>query len=269
MTDHISFSEFATLAQCETKWWYGYNERLEDKGDKKAAYKGTLLHLGANRWLAGLGATLPREWTDDHSGENMLLSDFDLDVVSDAEWLLARYEVSYGSEPPSSWTVISTEETLSMTLPSGTLVTGRTDGLIEIDGELWLREVKSYGDVHRLDRIHVEPQPTIYYSLVEEKYGKRPFGILYDGIYTYRWKRDEHHADDSFERRFIDRNAEALRVGTAYLDAAVGRRIDLIGGGIDAAMPNVSRDCSWCGFKAECWERLSGGEAGSGDLEFA
>jgi hypothetical protein len=224
--------------------------------------------------LRGHGATLPAVWHDDINtggkpGEErtLTLKDFDPEIVASALWLADRYEKTYGPKPPADWKVISTEEWLTAEY-HGVKIVGRTDGLFEDgEGRLWLREVKSYGRKGRLNTIGVEPQLTIYYMLVEQKYGRAPDGIMFDGVYTYRWKptmptqaalieereqrdptfatwrksdqRDwareqvaahpgiERPAEESFTRAWPDRDEDQLRTGLRYLSAAIERRTRL------------------------------------------
>lgn len=194
-TELINYSEFNTLTDCERRFVYQYVLNEAEGGEKRGLHLGTLCHLWHGRWLMGHGATLPEVWTDDINtggkpGEQrtLSLSDFDPALVERALWLAARFELHYGSAPPSSWHVISAEEWLTREFPWGTLV-GRTDGFVEIDGQLWLIEVKSYGSKPGpLAYCQVSPQLGCYSLLAEAKYGKLPFGILYQGIYTYQWK---------------------------------------------------------------------------------
>lgn len=301
----INYSEFSTLTQCERKWAYAYLLGEEEEGAKKGLHLGTLIHLWHGRWLIGLGATLPREWTDDINtggkpGEvrTLRLTDFDPELVERALWLAERFTAHYGQSPPSSWTVISAEEWMTRDFGDFTLV-GRCDGLVEIDGQLWLIEVKSYGArPGPLAYAQVSPQLGCYSLLAEEKYGKRPFGILYQGVYTYQWaaktmnlkdieafllenpanatasKKDLRSAakalqprmllpdrapEESFEQIEVELGDAHLDTAQQYLAAAIKRRNEV------AAMPhegipNVGRDCSWCGFKPRCWNELGGVE---------
>jgi hypothetical protein len=197
----INFSEFWSLTGCEQRWAYGYLRGQEEPGERRALHQGTLIHLGLDRWNRGMGANLPGEWTDDINtggkpGEErtLRLADFDPEVVDNALWLLGRYRDHYGAGPPSSWLMIDSERWLSTALDELKLLVGRTDGVLEIEGDdeipdgLWLLERKSYGGKGRLDYVHVDPQLVIYSMLVEAEYGRKLTGVVFDGIYTYHWK---------------------------------------------------------------------------------
>lgn len=193
MVTSMHFSEMATLASCERKWAYRYALGSDEEAGH-AAHLGTLLHVGTASWLNGDGVELPARWdAPSHTNgaepgdrEMYLLADFAPEVVAKARWLLNRYQAHYGSVPPSHWNVISTEQWLTAETPWGTLA-GTADAIVEIDGELWLIEHKSYGAKGRLDWVQIDPQLGVYDLLVEANYGKPAFGILFDGIYTYRW----------------------------------------------------------------------------------
>jgi hypothetical protein len=305
----INYSEMSTLARCEMQYVYAYKLGVAEAADtnKRGLHRGTLIHLGGDNWLRGEGARLPETWTDDINtggkpGEmrTLSLSDFDPEDVARARWLLARYEQHYGSRPPSSWNVISSEEWLTTTVTVDGVtyrIVGRTDGLIEIEGMLWLRELKSYGSRGRLKTVHVEPQPTIYKRLVEDNYERELFGVMFDGVYTYEWALkkptqaqlieqhiangglpfptkkaaqewareevahhpgfQEHGPEESFERVFTDRSEVQVELTEKVLAAAIKRRNTLET--LDDAIPNVGQQtCNSCGFKARCWARLAG-----------
>jgi hypothetical protein len=195
LVEAINYSEFTALATCERKWAYAYIFGEQEEGARRGLHLGTLCHLWHSRWLQGLGATLPEVWTDDINtggkpGEERTLSltDFESELVTRATWLAGRFVACYGAEPPSSWNVISTEEWLVRDFGDFGLV-GRTDGFVEIDGQLWLIEVKSFGSrPGPLAYAHVSPQLGCYGLLAEARHGHTPFGVLYQGIYTYQWK---------------------------------------------------------------------------------
>lgn len=315
----INYSEFRTLADCEQRWVYGYRNREEEVGERRGLHLGTLLHLGSELWLTGQyadGVWLPPTWTDDINtggkpGEErtLHLHDFDAELVDRALWLLGRYVKHYGLVPPSDWQVISSEEWARAT-GTGSAggqayeIVGRTDGLIRIDGKLWLREVKSYGSKGRLKYVHVDPQLVIYTMLAEYTYGEPVFGVLYDGIYTYRWvpskptqaalieeaERDgqqwptkkaasqwakltqerhpgvERSPAESFERRYIDISAAQRTVGVRYLMAALRRR-DVLQAEPEEALPNIGQSCNSCGFRPRCWAERGDDETDQFEIE--
>lgn len=190
-----NYSELNTIAMCERRWAFGYELHKEEEGKKVGLHRGTLLHIGKGRWSTGLGATLPEEWEDDmgpggRPGEQQryLLSDFDPDVVESARWLLDRYAAHYGDAPPPDWKLLATEPWLSGMI-GGEKVVGRADNLWEIDGNVWLDETKSYGSKGRTAFLAVDPQPSIYFTLVKQTFGLDIHGILWDGIYTHRYAK--------------------------------------------------------------------------------
>ena len=302
----INYSEFNTLTSCERKWAYQYVLNEAEEGARKGLFLGTLCHKWHERRLLGLGATLPSEWTDDiepggKPGEAQViaLASFDPELVTRATWLAGRFVECYGAEPPSWWTVISAEDWMTREFTWGTLV-GRTDGFVRIEGKLWLIELKTYGArPGPLAYAQVSPQLGCYSLLAEAKYGERPWGIIYQGVYTYRWKpivptqasliemmkatpeggcasaRDlkaaaklmqadpnrwtERPAAESFDQIEVELGDEHLRTAETYLQSAVNRRDDLLEHGMQA-LPNVGRDCSWCSFKTQCWFDLGGVE---------
>lgn len=306
MNPVINYSEFAALAACETKWGYGYLLGDQETGPRRGLHLGTLIHLWGDRWLRGLGATLPASWTDDINtggkpGEvrTLTIDSFEPELVERALWLAERYMQHYGDTPPKGWEVVSSEEWLTATVVVGgkefTLV-GRTDGLVRINGLLWLRELKSYGSKNRLDTIHVEPQPSVYYKLVEANYGEPPFGILYDGVYTYQWALKKPTQGVLIAERAMRDTEFALLAKKAQTEWARGaveqhpgvqehppedsfrrewpdrspeqieiamRHLQVAIGrreqitSLDDTMPNVGSACNSCGFKPKCWARLT------------
>ncbi len=190
------------------------------------------------------------------------MAEFDPELVERAGWLAGRFVEAYGPVPPSSWTVIGAEEWMTRRFDWGLLV-GRTDGLVEIDGEPWLIELKTYGSrPGPLAYASVSPQLGCYCLLAEAKYGRRPAGVLYQGIYTYQWKRATpvRLPEESFDQLQVELGSDHLLTAQLYLASAVDRRRRLRDAPYDA-LPNVGNGCGWCGFKARCWSELAGVEA--------
>lgn len=209
MTDEIrtdwettSFSELATLATCEEKWYRRYVLR-EPSESGPAALKGTLWHEGTGALLMGgtlddahvaMKAALAEEGIDPR-----LVDDKTREAVEDAWWLVERYSRHYAVQLKQV-KVVAHELRLARDLTYFTrdgwkkvTVKGNLDTLVDFGGRLWLREAKSSGRKDVLDTAYVAPQITLYWWLVEEMdlaalgYDKL-YGVLLDYAYTYRWK---------------------------------------------------------------------------------
>lgn len=245
----ISFSELSTLAHCEQKWWYRYEEELEGGDQSNALYLGKLVGILTAQLRAGLSWQLSSAWDDEWPEE----------VIYTAQWLMERYEAHYG-DPLTEGAlvasrVVATELELTATLPSGLQVYGFVDQLIEDhEHKLWLVERKTMKDWGRLDYISADPQLTIYAWLVREN-GWNVTGIAYDAIKTYRWKRDEHPAADSFQWLWLDRSEDQIQAALSEIGAAAHRRQNLAKG----AWPlhNVGPLCRTCFYRERCWEEMA------------
>lgn len=266
----ISPSELSTLAQCEWKWHFKYEQEEEDPPGP-ALQLGTLVHKWGEAWHSGEGAVLPSYWVDDYlvyvkgvapKDAIVHLSDFPEETIVTAEWLAGRYEEHYGPRPPENWEIIATEPFIPFDFGDGVQVICRADHLIRIHDDeeyegLWLREMKSYGRNSRLELTTISPQETTYLIGAEEAYGERPRGILFDGVYTYQWVKPRP-AVDSFQRIWTNRNEEQVQLALRQLGAAVDRKYELIGQPITSALANVGPLCTSCNFKHQCFQRMLG-----------
>lgn len=178
-----SYSELSTLADCEMKWLlrYGGPEYVPSEPGV-AMQKGTLVHTGVGALMKGLPAVEIVRLMEDEA-EKMGV---DLQTYEDAGWLVDRYRRHY-SGLMANVTVEHAEKELKAKLP-GTSVTirGFVDELWIIDGKRWLVERKTMADWRRMNLVTVDPQVTLYYWLAQQN-GLEPYGIVFDGIRTYRW----------------------------------------------------------------------------------
>jgi hypothetical protein len=143
----------------------------------------------------------------------------------------------------------------------------------------------------------VSPQLGCYSLLAETAHDVIPYGILYQGIYTYRWKptvptqaslidemkaagateplKDlklaakamqadpnrwaERDPSESFDQLEVELGVDHLVTSQRYLRAAVDRRRRLTAVPT-LALPSVGAHCRNCGFKPRCWNDLGGVE---------
>ncbi len=147
----MRFSESGALAMCEQKWHYTYQELQEAPVVTRGLHLGTLLDVAIGNWWERARPLLPDSWTDHYllargaKPEDAVrhLDTFANDVVDDAEWLINRYLQHYGEQPPEDWKLLMTQQEIAWR-HKGTLIGQRLDGVVEIDGQLVLLEVKSY-----------------------------------------------------------------------------------------------------------------------------
>lgn len=251
----IDFSSLQNLAGCQWRWYYRYVLGGPDKPGP-AAQLGTLLgDLTALFWEGNDWRSFLKET------EREILLSLATGAVEDAfaslpewvgraEWLMERYEEHYGAERDSV-KVLGTEVFFNLRLPGryGYLV-GAIDQLWEIDGRVWVREGKTFSDFSKLDQ-HERSHQTTFYLWAARQLGYDPWGILLDGIRTFKWKRDVHPAADSFERRWLDRGDE--HVANAIREADIGLQLarELIAGRL-RPLRNISDACGWCPYRNEC-----------------
>lgn len=187
----ISFSEANTLANCEWKWDYVYRQGHD--GDVSfAMLKGTAAHeLAAKWWESGdVSSALSPETVDEIV---RCQGGMGVEAVLDwADWMMRRY-AEYHEDLRNSMDVVEHELTLTAILPGTKIpVVGRIDGVYanKTTGELYAVERKTYGRRDRLDYLTVDPQVSLYYWVLQQN-GYDITGVMYDGIYTYRWKPEK------------------------------------------------------------------------------
>jgi PD-(D/E)XK nuclease superfamily protein len=248
----IDFSSLNTLTSCPKRWHYRYVQGLPEDASAALTF-GSLMHeLWGEFWRGSLWqATLKAEvqaWQDANPEAEFVPEYFDK-----AFWLMSRYETVYGPERRDI-KVIGVEVPFRVRLPGryGWLV-GRIDGLFEIDHRLWVAEFKTMADWTKLDTYTWDPQVSLYYWAAQQM-GYEPFGILVDAARTYRWK-GERPAEESFDRRWVDRNPEHLVA--AIEEAKTGLTMaKLFIAGTVKPYRNVTRDCAWCPYRNPCVAEL-------------
>jgi hypothetical protein len=155
-------------------------------------------------------------------------------------------------------------------------------------------ERKSYGRRDRLFTVEVDPQLTLNLWVLAQN-GIPCVGIVFDGIYTYRWKPEkptqavmmetlltegpvyttlsktelrerakwaiESHPGidrppvESFDRLYLDRTSAHIDAALDEVRASIQRRNALRRGA--TPQRNISSWCKSCAQRPVCWERLA------------
>lgn len=247
----IDFSSLSSLASCQWRWHQRYVLGGPD-APGQAAMLGTLmgdltgLFWERKDWEPYLKET-QRQFVEAQVNEEWASVP---EWMDKAGWLMERYEEHYGPER-AEVRVLGTEVWFKLRLPKryGYLV-GAIDQIQEIDGKVWIREGKTMGDWSKMDQ-HERSHQTTFYLWAAQQLGYEPWGILLDGIRTYRWKRDYHPPADSFERRWLDRGP--VHIENCIREAGIGLSLarELIAGRL-SPLRNIGDQCGWCSYKNEC-----------------
>jgi hypothetical protein len=293
-----SHTELSLLARCEMAWKLRYVDGI--RGEASDAMRlGTLVHIAAgaiNRggdWRRALAEKIAEDGADANLVDVDSLDEIEgAEVPAKAAWLAKRYEEHYAEER-STIEVVHTELDLTADLPD----TGQVHQAIidevwrDAAGDLWVVERKTYGRGDRITYVEVDPQLTNNLWVARAN-GIDAVGIVWDGIYTYRWKPEkptqkalieaggwpdelttkaaiqawakaevakhpgiERPPSESFTRFWLDRTDEHLAAAQQDIGASVRRRAELRAG--EQPVRNIGSDCDWCSQRTVCWEMLA------------
>lgn len=293
--DWTSHTELSRLAHCEMSWKLRYIDGIKSE-PSDAMRLGTLVHHGVaalNRgsdWRKTLAADIAEEGADPAL---VVLEALDADTpASTAVWLLERYS-RYYEDDRAGFCVTETELELTATLPDGQTHLAYVDEVWEDNnGDAWIVERKTFGRGDRIAWVEVDPQLTL--NLWVARANNIPaVGIVFDGIYTYRWKPEKPtlaqieeklircgfqgtkkelreqargvQADestwtdrpdaDSFTRLWLDRTDEQIEAALADVVGTLERRETIRAGG--RPVRNIGPHCMRCDQRTKCWEMLA------------
>ena len=188
-----SHTELSTLTQCERRWWYSYVLKIRGEASLPMILGSTMgvtcdAFWRGDNWEEVIAALVCEEGAD--------IDSIDVDTITEepyatAVWLMRRYERHYEYMRPKV-KVIAQELDCRATIP-GTKFKHQAiiDEVWEIDGRNWMVERKTYGKTDKLAMVDVDPQLTNNLWVAREHTGMKFAGIIFDGIYTYRWKAEK------------------------------------------------------------------------------
>lgn len=285
-----SHTELSTLSQCEMRWHMKYVEKMEFPASPQMEL-GSLVGRLTNVFWRGENwrQALAEEVCEDGADvDSIVVETLEEQPYADAVWLMERYERHY-AHMLKDVRVIADEYDARASIP-GTRQKHQAivDNLWEIKGKLWMVERKTYGRTDSLDMVDVNPQLTNNLWVARTALGVDIEGIIFDGIYTYRWKaqkptqkdmieeaaaagtkmtRDEARAaveahpgvdrpdGDSFTMLYLDRTAKHIDAAQDEIRAQLKRRDALRRGALP--MRNLTTWCNNCPARATCFERLA------------
>lgn len=293
-----SHSELSTLAQCEMKHHLRYVEHLKgDDGDAlilgRLVDKAGAAFWRGDSWEDALICEVAAPGVDPRDVDPYIWDSIDeMHVEAKAYWLMQRYARHYESML-ASVKVVAQQLDVRAKIPGTAQVhQAIIDDIWEVNGRYWMVERKTYGRNDRVDMVEVDPQLTNNLWVARAN-GYDCVGIVFDGIYTYRWKTEkptltqleaeitagdwgggtkqelralakqlqERHPgvdrpdEDSFTQLWLDRTPEHIAAAQKDIRAGISRRNALRRGA--TPVRNLGPLCKNCGQKPECFGRLA------------
>lgn len=219
-----SHTELSTLTQCERRWRYQYIDKI--RGDKSLPMiLGSTMGVTCDAfwrhedWRMALAVIICEAEAEAGGYEPSPPDAIDLDQVTaepyaTAYWLGQRYERFY-ADMLDEVEVEYTELDCRAKIPGTTQVhQAIIDNIFKIGRRRYMVERKTYGKTEKLDLVDVDPQLTNNLWVAREHTGLKIDGIIFDGIYTYRWK-----AEKPTQQQLIDEAlaAEGFPVGVSTM----------------------------------------------------
>lgn len=267
----VSFSELNTFATCEERWYQNYVQRRQGEPTNPMRF-GTVMHWLVNEWWET--GKVPFAWRAGEA-EEVTLPEHGKLSYDDADWLMDRYVEHYTPMRESELHVdpehhgeTSLGATLFVPGVGEVELWGTPDGFLRAPTtrRRFLVERKTMADWRRMEMIDVTPQETLYVWLAREN-GIQVDGVLFDAIKNYRWTRDKHPANDSFQHAFLYRDEEQIAGALRWATSIIQRRYDLYPAAhVGRITPIVKmqpiknlsmQTCGGCTYQDTCWESLS------------
>jgi RecB family exonuclease len=209
----LTFSALNTFRNCPRKYKHRYVDHLQPREKPENLSFGSVIHGALDRWYRLAG--------DENRMWNVL--DFidtqfpqrDSDPVQKDRWHRARAMlVGYASRyPTEEFEIVEIEKVFhgeirnpDTSRPSQTFVmAGKADGIVRLDGELYLLEHKTAGsiDANYLDKLWTDTQIALY-SYYLHQVGYRIVGVIYNVLLKTRIKQREGETQEEYEARHAE-----------------------------------------------------------------
>jgi RecB family exonuclease len=206
----LTFSAINTFRNCPRKYKHRYLDHLQPHERPESLSFGSVIHAALERWY-GLTGDANRLWT--------VLEFIDAqfpqrehDAVQKQRWHLARAMfVGYAQRyPTEDFAVVDVEKTFTGEIrnpdtgrTSQTFVmAGKADGIVRLDGELYLLEHKTAGslDANYLDKLWTDTQIALYCFYLRQN-GYPIVGVLYNVLLKTRLRQHAGETQEEYEAR--------------------------------------------------------------------
>ena len=189
-TENTRYSELNTFAQCRMKWFFSYHLGLTKIYDAAPLRRGSIGHAGlaaldsGQDWRKAVDV-YTKEYLDSTpqivSDEFNLDEDFRKDTIAQSEEV--KEQIEYYEEYYPRWDkVLHVETQFTVKVPRAKLlVNGTWDGLVEMNGGVYVLERKWVGQFRTEEMFDLDAQLAIY-QLAASAFGYKISGIIVDQI---------------------------------------------------------------------------------------
>lgn len=265
-----SITELRSLAACEMQWYYKYIKH-EKKAKGWALIRGLAMHALCREWetiawpdrpliandvdaLMGPVLTKVLDGVEAEDGVRPELTDEQFDTLV---WLFHRWVGHWALQEETPYLVSIDHETRMQAKVPGTSQFHECIAdalwLDERDGNYWLVERKTFGRGSKINLTVVDPQLTLNLWVAQQNASFPIRGIVWDGIYTYKWVKPRPLAD-TCKRLWLPRSERQIDAALRDVRAGLRRRDQLRRGTVPRR--NLGDHCSWCDHQNKCWADL-------------
>lgn len=213
MSDRITltYSGLRAFQNCPRAYLYRYLDRIEPMTDKPRALRaGSAFHAALEKHLIGdtegARAALVAEFAKANLGDDR--------VLENRAKTLAMFDAYVERYPSDPFTVERVEAEFcvpivnpdtgaeSRTFDMG----GKLDGLILLNGEVWLLEHKTTSeiDVSYIEKLWTDFQVHAYAHYCQTAFGMQPVGVLYNIAQTCTLRKKIQESEADFQIRYAE-----------------------------------------------------------------
>lgn len=255
----FSFSQINLWDRCSFAWSLSYQHGWTKSEKKRALEFGSFMHeLLAIYYDDSKSPVDIEDHIKSYFFEPDKVTANTLQVVDHGSWLYDRYlEWAELADRDQYTLAVEYHFEMDMVTPKGIpfKLQGYIDHIFEEMKKVWLRDHKTYNStpITPIEAI-MDPQMPVY-AIAMREHGFTPFGIEFNQLNSYQYKkRDEVTPDKLFRRERTYRTTEELDA----VAVEVGRLVDDIYANHSNVRRSLKRDCRMCDYQEPCLMNLKG-----------
>lgn len=291
---YFSTSQISSYRGCKKEWYYKYKERLKPRGITKPLYMGSTIHklleirANGSSWSEYLHNEIAAEYNRMSSTDQENLG---LDFIECCNNIMKQYDWMWGNENVK---YLATEISIELKIKGRKRFTGIVDAIVEIDGNQYVMEHKTFKTTKMsMDQTWINQQTCLYAKALNNM-GYNIKGVLWDMIKTASYKPPRVLKDGSFGKQYGDQTilsfkdvgVEQDKIPPSVYEDIKNNHLNFLDRYITPLFPSViesvwkdfcdtvdeicknknsartlGKDCDWCEYKELCKTDLTGGDS--------